>query len=119
MRKVLLASLMMRRKGRNLYAESCHKHMSLWNDVVASSSVLSKPNCQRLMKQSGSLVRSYPGTHSAALSPLELPEGRRQKSYVPTSLLGQSALGACLQGGRYLRTAPTTWGRTYAAHRLP
>lgn len=72
---------------------------SLWNEVVASSSVLSKPNCQRLMKQSGSLVRSYLGTHTATLSPLELPKGRRQKSYVPTSLLGQSTLEACLQGG--------------------
>lgn len=54
----------------------------IWGEVVASS-VLSNPNCQRLMKHSGSLVRSYLGTRSATFNPPELPKGRRQKSYVP------------------------------------
>lgn len=79
--KKMLARLTKRKVVRNLCVKECYKQ-----EVVASSS-LSDPNCLRLMKQSGSLVRSSLGTCSATFSPLELPKGRRQKSYAR----GQSA----------------------------
>lgn len=79
--KTMLARLTKRKVVRNLCCKGVLKQ-----DVVASS-LLSNPNCLRLMKQSGSLVRSSLGTCSATFSPLELPKGRRQKSYTR----GQSA----------------------------
>lgn len=81
--------------------------------------MLSNPNCQRLMKQPGSLVRSY-------LVPIVLHLGvpRAAKRKAPEELRANARVWpinarAWPAGGRYLRTAPTTWSRTYAAHRLP
>lgn len=117
-RKALLLWLMKRNKDCNLYAKRIYKQGAM-SEVVASSG-LSNPNCQRLMKQSGSLVRSYLGTHSATF--IRVPRAAKRKA--PEELCANALVWpinarAGLQGGRYLRTAPTTWSRTYAAHRLP
>lgn len=66
---------MKRNKDCNLYAKGGYKQEAM-SEVVASSG-LSDPNSQRLMKQTGSLVRSYLGTHSATF---RVPRATKRKA---------------------------------------